>query len=150
MYSFSDLGKNELVLRPEGTAGAVRFLLNNPSLMQHIEKEAVKMWYWGPMFRYERPQAGRLRQFYQIGVENIGGSSPQKDQLPDFGSMIEKVFEIIQSAALCLDQIFEHKLNFKIHINNLGTKDTLKLYNDELLKFFSSETNKDFLSDQSQ
>ena len=102
------------------------------------------------MFRYERPQAGRLRQFYQIGVENIGGSSPQKDQLPDFGFMIEKEFEIIQSAALCLDQIFEHKLNFKIHINNLGTKDTLKLYNDELLKFFSSETNKDFLSDQSQ
>ena len=79
MYSFKDLGGNDLVLRPEGTAGAIRHLLNNNFLMQHIEKEPVKVWYWGPMFRYERPQAGRLRQFYQLGIENVGGSAPQKD-----------------------------------------------------------------------
>ena len=61
MYAFKDLGENELVLRPEGTAGAIRQMLNTPNLMQFIEKEPVKMWYWGPMYRYERPQAGRLR-----------------------------------------------------------------------------------------
>ena len=78
MYAFTDLGGNDLVLRPEGTAGAMRYLINDPSLMQNIEKEAQKMWYWGPMFRYERPQAGRLRQFYQLGIENIGGSVTRK------------------------------------------------------------------------
>jgi histidyl-tRNA synthetase len=61
MYSFTDLGNNELVLRPEGTAGAMRFLLNNQPLLSTIEKEPVKMWYMGPMFRYERPQNGRMR-----------------------------------------------------------------------------------------
>jgi len=45
--------------------------------MQTIEKEPVKMWYMGPMFRYERPQTGRMRQFYQLGVENVGGASNQ-------------------------------------------------------------------------
>ena len=55
MYSFKDLGKNELVLRPEGTAGAMRFLINNTEMMKHIEKEPAKMWYWGAMYRYERP-----------------------------------------------------------------------------------------------
>lgn len=75
MYSFKDLGGNDLVLRPEGTAGAIRMMLNNPNLMQFAEKEPAKMYYWGPMFRYERPQAGRLRQFYQLGIENVGGSA---------------------------------------------------------------------------
>ena len=55
MYAFKDLGGNDLVLRPEGTAGAMRFLLNNQKLMQHIEKDPVRMWYWGAMYRYERP-----------------------------------------------------------------------------------------------
>ena len=61
MYSFTDKGGNKVVLRPEGTAGAMRFVVNNTSLMQNIEKESVKMWYMGPMYRYERPQAGRMR-----------------------------------------------------------------------------------------
>ena len=64
MYSVS--GKSEdksgLVLRPEGTAGVLRSLLTNPDL--HLERQQVKAWYYGPMFRYERPQAGRLRQFH--------------------------------------------------------------------------------------
>ena len=55
MYNLTDLGGNELVLRPEGTAGAMRFLLSNREMMRTIEKEPVRMWYWGPMFRYERP-----------------------------------------------------------------------------------------------
>jgi histidyl-tRNA synthetase len=55
MYKFQDLGGNNLVLRPEGTAGAMRWLLSQKDLMKNIEKENVKLWYWGPMFRYERP-----------------------------------------------------------------------------------------------
>ena len=55
MYKFKDLGGNNLVLRPEGTAGAMRWLLNQKDLIKNIEKENVKLWYWGPMFRYERP-----------------------------------------------------------------------------------------------
>ena len=62
--------------------------------------------------------------------------------------MVQKEFEIISSAVQCLDQIFEHKLNFKIHINNLGNKDSLKLFNEELIKFL--EPKKDKLSEQSQ
>ena len=73
MYAFTDKGGRDVVIRPEGTAGAMRFLLENKSLMQNIDKKAVKMWYMGAMYRYERPQTGRNRQFHQIGVENIGG-----------------------------------------------------------------------------
>ena len=59
MYSFEDKSNNRLVLRPEGTAGVMRSVLADKKMMQHIEKEPVRLWYWGPMFRYERPQAGR-------------------------------------------------------------------------------------------
>ena len=69
MYYVSAAGsekaeKNRLVLRPEGTAGVLRSVLNDNLLMKHIQKVPVKTWYWGPMFRHERPQTGRLRQFY--------------------------------------------------------------------------------------
>ena len=49
------------MLRPEGTAGAMRFAINDTEILKHIEKVPAKLWYWGPMFRYERPQAGRMR-----------------------------------------------------------------------------------------
>ena len=64
MYCFKDLGGNDVVLRPEGTAGAMRFLMSEKELLANIGKEQVKMYYSGPMYRYERPQTGRLRQFY--------------------------------------------------------------------------------------
>ena len=53
-----------LVLRPEGTAGLLRAVLNDAEIMKDIRRKPFKAWYWGPMFRHERPQAGRLRQFY--------------------------------------------------------------------------------------
>jgi len=56
--------KHKMVLRPEGTAGVLRCLLNDTAVTKDINKEQTKVWYWGPMFRHERPQAGRLRQFY--------------------------------------------------------------------------------------
>jgi len=75
MYTFDDYGK-KVSLRPEGTACAVRAYLEHPSLSQLTP---AKLYYIGPMFRRERPQAGRLRQFHQIGAEIIGGGSPQSE-----------------------------------------------------------------------
>ena len=76
MYTFTDRSGESLTLRPEGTASAVRaFLEHHLSSVQPI----TKLYYWGPMFRYERPQKGRFRQFYQIGAETIGSSSAGVD-----------------------------------------------------------------------
>ena len=75
MYTFTDRGGEEVTLRPENTAGVVRAVLSN-SLVQSVP---LKFFYSGPMFRYERPQKGRFRQFHQIGVELIGVAQPQAD-----------------------------------------------------------------------
>ena len=76
MYTFPDKGGNSLTLRPEGTAGIVRAFLQNS-----LDKlpAPVKLWYAGPMFRYERPQKGRQRQFHQIGAECFGATGPEAD-----------------------------------------------------------------------
>src|ERR671929_1019539 len=75
MYSFVDRGGEEITLRPENTAGVVRAVLSN-GLVQSVP---LKFFYAGPMFRYERPQKGRFRQFHQIGVELIGVGQAQAD-----------------------------------------------------------------------
>lgn len=76
MYTFMDKGNRSLTLRPEGTASIVRAAIQHPQLTKHNQ---AKLYYCGPMFRYERPQAGRYRQFHQIGVENIGNAHPFTD-----------------------------------------------------------------------
>src|SRR5436190_12484303 len=75
MYTFTDRGGEEVTLRPENTAGVVRAVISN-GLAQSVP---LKFFYSGPMFRYERPQKGRFRQFHQIGVELIGAAQPQAD-----------------------------------------------------------------------
>ena len=75
MYTFEDRGGDSLTLRPEGTAGCVRAALENGLLYNQTQR----VWYQGPMFRYERPQKGRYRQFYQIGVETFGMATPDID-----------------------------------------------------------------------
>src|SRR5438477_12887616 len=75
MYTFTDRGGEEVTLRPENTAGVVRAVISN-GLAQSVP---LKFFYSGPMFRYERPQKGRFRQFHQIGVELIGVALPQAD-----------------------------------------------------------------------
>src|ERR1700756_5586163 len=75
MYTFTDRGGEELTLRPENTAGVVRALLSNGL----TQATPLKFFYSGPMFRYERPQKGRFRQFHQIGVELLGVATPQAD-----------------------------------------------------------------------
>lgn len=76
MYAFEDLSKRRIVLRPEGTAGVIRHVLNsdNNTKLHYLKRAALKYFYAGPMFRYERPQTGRMRQFYQMGLENINDS----------------------------------------------------------------------------
>ena len=68
-YDFKDRGDRNLTLRPEGTAGIVRSFIENKLYAEYLP---LKAWYMGPMFRYERPQAGRYRQFYQFGMEVFG------------------------------------------------------------------------------
>src|SRR5882724_3485441 len=75
MYTFTDRGGEEVTLRPENTAGVVRAVISN-GLAQSVP---LKFFYSGPMFRYERPQKGRFRQFHQFGVELIGVAQPQAD-----------------------------------------------------------------------
>ena len=75
MYTFADRGGEEVTLRPENTAGVVRAVLSNGL----TQATPLKFFYSGPMFRYERPQKGRFRQFHQIGVELIGVAQPQGD-----------------------------------------------------------------------
>ncbi len=74
MYEFEDKGGRSMALRPEGTASVVRSFVENPPPVL-----PWKVWYWGPMFRYERPQAGRYRQFHQVGAEAIGTDDPEAD-----------------------------------------------------------------------
>ena len=75
MYTFEDRGGDRITLRPENTAGVARAFLSN-GLSQHVP---LKLFYRGPMFRYERPQKGRLRQFHQVGVELLGVAEPLAD-----------------------------------------------------------------------
>lgn len=76
MYTLEDLGGRRLALRPEGTAGITRALIENNLVQQ---SEEVRLWYRGPMYRYERPQKGRQRQFHQVGIEVFGNPSPLLD-----------------------------------------------------------------------
>ncbi|SNM82454.1 histidyl-tRNA synthetase [Streptococcus pneumoniae] len=78
MYDFYDKGDRHITLRPEGTAPVVRSYVENKLFAPEVQKPS-KFYYMGPMFRYERPQAGRLRQFHQIGVECFGSSNPATD-----------------------------------------------------------------------
>lgn len=118
MYSFLDKGEDSVTLRPEGTASVVRSVINQ-NLFRH--KPQSKLFYMGPMFRYERPQKGRLRQFHQIGCEVFGSSSAYAD---------------IEAIAVA-DQLFK-KLkikNYQLKINSLGLIEERKKYLEELKKY---------------
>ena len=76
MYTFIDRGKRSITLRPENTASAVRAFIEHK---MYAEPDPAKLFYIGPMFRYDRPQAGRQRQFHQFGVELLGAPGPNAD-----------------------------------------------------------------------
>ena len=130
MYSFHDRGDRSCTLRPEGTASVVRAALQHGLLSQG----AQKLWYAGPMFRYERPQAGRQRQFHQIGVEWLGAASARSD------------VEVIALAWDLLAQLGVGGL--ALEINSLGTSEDRQAYRAALVAWL--EQRRDQLDADSQ
>src|SRR5271157_4313784 len=120
MYSFVDRGGEEVTLRPENTAGVVRAVLSNGL----VQNAPLKFFYSGPMFRYERPQKGRFRQFHQIGVELIGVAQPQADiEVIALGNRILDALGIRQCTAL--------------ELNTLGDPVSRAAYREALVFYFS-------------
>lgn len=130
MYCFTDLGGDEIVLRPEGTAGVARAFISE-GLTQNLP---LKILYRGPMFRYERPQKGRYRQFYQIGVELLGVEKPQAD------------VEIILLAEHLLRDL-KLQGDITLHLNTIGDAESRSTYRDRLVEYLSKR--KDELSKES-
>ncbi len=130
MYTFEDRGGESLTLRPEGTAGVVRAIVSE-SLYQNLP---VKLMYHGEMFRYDRPQKGRYRQFRQLGFEHIGEKNPYIDALT-----IAMGNEILHAIGV---------FDFRIFINTLGDDETRTNYTKALVKYLSRH--KDSLSKESQ
>ena len=125
MYTFKDKGDEEITLRPEGTAGIVRAIISN-GLSQEMP---FKSFYHGPMFRYERPQKGRLRQFHQIGIELLGTKSEQADiEIIACANNLIKALDIDKSSTL--------------HINSLGNITERKTYIADLLIYLKDFKNK--------
>ncbi len=121
MYTFTDRGGEEVTLRPENTAGVVRAVISN-GLAQGVP---LKFFYSGPMFRYERPQKGRFRQFHQIGVELIGIAQPQAD------------IEVIASGSRILDALGIGD-RVVLEVNTLGDAESRAAYRKTLVSYFSA------------
>lgn len=122
MYDFYDKGDRHITLRPEGTAPVVRSYVENKLFAPEVQKPS-KFYYMGPMFRYERPQAGRLRQFHQIGVECFGSSNPATD------------VETIAMAAHFLKEIGIQGV--KLHLNTLGNPESRAAYRQALIDYLT-------------
>jgi len=120
MYQFEDKGGNDVCMRPEGTAGVVRAFVSSKLDRQPVKQ---KFYYYGPMFRYERPQKGRLREFHQFGCESFGETSVYED------------FTIITM----ISQIFkELGIGFDLLINSLGCPKCMPNYKEDLVTFLSN------------
>ena len=119
MYTFLDRGERSCTLRPEGTASVVRAIINNG-----LSNNFQKLWYMGPMFRYERPQAGRQRQFHQLGVEYIGSDSPRSDV-----EIITLAWDILQKLGI---------KNLNLEINSLGSLEDRENYQNSFKDWLES------------
>ena len=124
MYSFIDKSEppTPLTLRPEGTAGAVRAVIEHNLL----RGDTPKLWYIGPMFRYERPQKGRYRQFHQLGVESFGSALPDADA------------ELIAMTHLMWQQL-GLKDELRLELNSLGEIDERHAYRDALVTYLTDK-----------
>lgn len=120
MYTFEDRNGESLTLRPEGTAGCLRACLEHGLL--HNQQQ--RLWYYGPMFRHERPQKGRYRQFYQLGVEAYGMPGPD-----------------IDAEIILLSDRFWKRLGIRdkltLQLNSLGTIEERLVYREQLVAYFS-------------
>ncbi len=120
MYTFFDKGGRSLTLRPEGTAPTIRAFIENSMINDGLPQ---RFYYIGPMFRYERPQAGRLRQFHQFGVELIGSAEPFAD------------VEVIQLAKSFLSSL--GLSSYKIYLNSIGCPKCRTEYKNALKEYYS-------------
>ena len=130
MYTFSDRNGDSLTLRPEGTAGCARACLEH-GLLHH---QTQRLWYAGPMFRYEKPQKGRYRQFHQVGAEAYGMVGPD-----------------IDAELICLSARLWRRLGLRdvtLQINSLGSSAARAAYRDRLVAYF--ETRRSELDEDSQ
>ncbi|MCR8644096.1 histidine--tRNA ligase [Paenibacillus sp. N1-5-1-14] len=120
MYTFDDKGERSMTLRPEGTAGVVRSYVENKL---YGEPDLTKLYYMGPMFRYEQPQAGRQRQFHQFGIEAFGSTDPSLD-----------------AEVVALGYAFTQDVGLKdvtVEINSVGTPEIRAVYREKLREFFA-------------
>ncbi len=129
MYSFDDRNDSSLTLRPEGTAGCVRAGIEHGL----FHNQTQRLWYTGPMFRHERPQKGRQRQFHQIGVEAFGFNGPDIDAEQIL--MCARIWKALNLSEISLE------------INSLGTTESRLKYRSILVEYFS--THKDKLDEDS-
>lgn len=121
MYTFEDKGKRSITLKPEGTTGAARAYLEHKMF---ADPQPTKLFYITPCFRYEKPQAGRDRQFTQFGVELYGSESPMAD-----AEVISLAYELLRRLGIT---------NVTLHINSLGCQECRPKYNQKLKEYFAS------------
>ena len=124
MYSFTDKGGDSISLRPENTAGVCRAFIENGL---HNNTLPARLFYYGPMFRYERPQSGRYRQFHQFGVECIGDSTFDTDY-----EVIDIAWKILKNLDI---------KGIKLNINSLGDKEDREIYIGKLKDYFKNYIN---------
>lgn len=124
MYTFKDRGERSITLRPEGTASAVRAYLENK---MYAGPQPVKEYYIGPMFRYDRPQAGRFRQFHQFGVEVFGSNDPALD-----AEVMAMAMELYGRLGL---------KNLELHINSVGCSRCRAVLREKLQEYFRPNLN---------
>lgn len=131
MYTFTDRNGDSLTLRPEGTAGCVRACIEHGLLYNQQQK----LWYTGPVFRHEKPQKGRYRQFHQLGVEAFGfaGTSIELEQL----AICQRLWQRLEIAQV-----------LQLQVNTLGTREERQAYREGLVAYF--RTHWDSLDDDSQ
>jgi histidyl-tRNA synthetase len=122
MYTFFDRGERSCTLRPEGTASVVRAAIQHGLLSQGPQR----LWYCGPMFRYERPQAGRQRQFHQIGLEMLGFADPRSD---------------VEAMAVAWDLLADLGVQgLALELNSLGSSEDRARYRDQLVAWLSERS----------
>ena len=129
LYSFLDRNKESVSLRPEGSASVIRAIIQKKQ-----ENEKHKLWYQGPMFRYERPQRGRFRQFHQIGVEYLGFQEGASEY-----ELISMVLQINQSIGIS---------DYKLKINHLGDANAKESFCKSLVSFLEPHANELHEKDQ--
>ncbi len=130
MYVFDDKDGSKVCLRPEGTASVARAYVNHG---MHTMPQPVKVWYWGPMFRHDRPQAGRYRLFHQFGCETMGEHSPVVD-----AELISVAYNTVRDLGI----------NCSVRINSIGTREDRENYLVELVSYLRSK--RSYLSEESK